>query len=206
MEQLNHNQRSLIRTTAFAVIRNGTQYYEWLKSKRQSDPLYAFLLGGIGSKYYEWCLSNEQEARKEDIRDRAELDKESSADLSSGRTDGKAIETSREPRRSRSVSRSRSRSFRPRISRSPRRDRNRSPNRRWDDRRRSNRREDRAYRRERRRSRSPPDEKRVGGRHGKLYAWSSEEESGPKSSDVLKQKLESIKQKLREDSSVKLGA
>ena len=210
MEQLNHNQRSLIRTTAFAVLRNGAQYYEWLKSKRHSDPLYAFLVGGIGSKYYEWCLSNEKDARKEDNNDRLRS-QEDSSDKPLREKEGHKIERiERDRSRDRSASRSRSRSFRRRRSRSPPHRRVRSPNRLWEDRRRSDRgshrREPDRRERERRRSRSPQGDRKGDVRHRKLYAWSSEEESVPKPTEILKQKLESMKQKLREDSPVKLGA
>ena len=200
MEQLNQNQRSLIRTTAFAVLRNGTQYYEWLKTKRHSDPQYSFLVGGIGSKYYEWCVANEKDARKEDASDR--LRPESDIKDKKDKVESQPRRNRRDSSRSRSVSRSRSRSFRRRRSRSPPR-RFRSPARRLEEKGRENHNRNRSDR-ERRRSRSAQRERR-GVRHGKLYAWSSEEESSTKSSVILKQKLESMKQRLQ-NSSANLGA
>ena len=200
MEQLNQSQRSLIRTTAFAVLRNGAQYYEWLKTKRHPDPLYAFLVGGIGSKYYEWCIANENDARKEDASDR--LRPESDIKDKKDKAERQPRRSRRDSSRSRSLSRSRSRSFRRPISRSPRL-RLRSPARRWEEKGRDNPNRDRSDR-ERRRSRSAQRERR-GVRHGKLYAWSSEEESSAKSSVILKQKLESMKQRLQ-NSSANVGA
>ena len=203
MEQLTLQQRCLVRTTAFAVLRNGTQYSEWLRSKRHSDPLYAFLVGGNGCKYYEWCLSNQDEARREDASDLKVQEGDREVDKPGRVPCNRSIEQRRSRSRSRSNSRSRSRSFRRRNSElSPRRRSRSPPHRHRDYRRRSNPRSDRY------RKRSPPRERERfdDRRHGKLYAWSSEEESAPKSSVLLKQKLESIKQKLQEDSSVKLGA
>lgn len=61
--------KSLIRSTALAVIRNGTSFYEWLRGKRRGDDAYAFLFGGDGSEYYKWCLVNGEEAIKEEKSD-----------------------------------------------------------------------------------------------------------------------------------------
>ena len=57
--------KSLIRSTALAVIRNGTSFYEWLREKRKSDDAYSFLFGGDGADYYKWCLMNGEAAFKD---------------------------------------------------------------------------------------------------------------------------------------------
>jgi hypothetical protein len=49
--------RSLVESTAASVLRNGAAFYEWLKAKRQSDPMYSFLFGGDGFEHYQRCLA-----------------------------------------------------------------------------------------------------------------------------------------------------
>ena len=71
-DQIDQEARSLIRSTAFAVLRNGTSFYEWLRSRRQADPVYSFLFGGIGTEYYKWCLANSDDAKIEEESERTQ--------------------------------------------------------------------------------------------------------------------------------------
>ena len=64
-EGLDGDQKALVRSTASAVLRNGAAFFEWLRTKRQADPSYSFLYGGLGSEYYKWCLANSELAEKE---------------------------------------------------------------------------------------------------------------------------------------------
>ena len=121
MEDLDREKKTLIRTTAIAVLRNGTSFYEWLRNKRQSEPAYSFLFGGIGSNYYKWCLANSEEAQKEEQveaqRGRVESVK---VPIESNKVETKPTEFRRRGRSlSRSYSRSASRSRS--VSRSPKR-------------------------------------------------------------------------------------
>ena len=198
MEQLSLQQRSLIRATAFAVLRNGSQYFEWIKTKRRSDPLYAFLSDGVGSQYYDWCLSNPDGARKEEsVESEASISLPNNSRNDHIKHSGRHSDASKMKSRSRSQSRSRSRSHRRHSPRRRTREFHRYRNHR-----------SRSRDRNRSRVRSPAldDQRSEERRHGKMYAWSSEEEPQPKSSELIKQKLENMKQKLQVDSSVKLGA
>lgn len=240
-EKLSIDEKALIRSTAFAVLRNGATFFEWLRNKRKSDPSYVFLYGGVGSEYYKWCLANSEEARKEE-----QIEKEDrlhpGESGNSHHTRGEERSSQRRERSpSRSISRSRDsrrkhedgvignrtaahrrRSSSRSLSRSPVRD-----SRRFIDRQRSHRarersvshrrarsprRRSREYRRRsrsyRRRSRSPrrskadeawgkPKSTRLEAgpteRAGKMYAWSDDEKPA---SDVLREKLAAMKQKL----------
>jgi hypothetical protein len=186
MSALDDGQRTLIRNTAFAVLKNGTAFYEWLRGKRQSDPEYTFLFGGLGSDYYKWCLTHSEEARKEE----------------DGPVGAVSSSTNSHRSRSRSVSQQRSRDRRSPCSSVSRdgsltpRDRSESRKREeWARHRRDRRLRDRRrcrspHRQDRlwyerpsyRRDRSPwrVDKRKIEdpkkGRMGKMYAWSDSED------------------------------
>ena len=166
-DHLNRDQKALIRSTAFAVLRNGTAFFEWLRVKRQDDSAYVFLYGGTGSEYYKWCLVHREEAEKQDFSEESTKQVE--------------VQEVRE-RYTRAIFRERSRSF------------SRSRNRHFE-------REARVQRGRRQRSRSPRRQRRVSppSRSGRMYAW-SDDEGAPKPLNVLREKLESMKQKLNESS------
>lgn len=226
---LTRDERTLIRSTAFAVLRNGTTFYEWLRVKRQADPSYVFLYGGTGSEYYEWCLANSEEAEKENEKDKAALLSEKQVRTVCSEVISIRRSDDSNSRRGRSLSRSPSLERRDRRD-SPARQRRRSPS---YDRRPSERSRSRGVRRRspdvsRRRSpdvrRRSPDRRRPDTRRrrsspvrrdsadkawgrpkanfavkateppkSKMYAWSDDE---PTPSNLLRQKLAAMKQKL----------
>ena len=60
--ELTDDQRTIIRNTAMAILKNGVSFLEWLMARRKGEGAYAFLFGGKGNAFYNWCLENPTEA------------------------------------------------------------------------------------------------------------------------------------------------
>lgn len=212
METLDEGQKTLIRNTALAVLKNGTAFYEWLREKRKSDKDYAFLVGGLGSDYYKSCLTGDAVKVSEGNSLNIQLPSRSGTDRLRSRSRS-PFSRSRQlsPRsgsvgsltpRDRSESRKREEWARNRRKQREGRSMRRSPRRRSPDR------TERLWfeKPRSRRDRSPwkVDKKPIDdhGRMGKMYAWSDGEESFRKSQQLtqaLKDKVASIKEKISKD-------